>query len=430
MEQANGDDISDPNDPSADTTSLPPNVHCARIRTLQKSIRQGESNIRFQQELIDVEAFDPRDTDAAQLQSYIQAKGAAELDYNMKMGELKIYFPCPVKNCSHNTTNGLNATRSLKKRAAESCILPATLNSQLRETTSKKPKPNETENKNQTAKELPENTIALNKPFSAPNIEENKMEVVDSDPNQAPGENRPKRKVKLIMIRYKTNYKLVLKELNEKCPNSINKLIGEYIRITPISEDQHREITAPLKMNGEEFYAIPPPSERPYKVVLKGLPASTDIDEIKNDLANQGVAVSKVAQLTQRKSKFPLPMFLVEVRKNVPDSRDILDVSNCCYMSITWDSFRRRPGATQCYNCNYFHHSSQCCDIKTRCLKCAQEHRTSDCPIKERTENPECINCKTKGHMANSKQCPKYPKTNPKKGDPIQNNTTQNKPNR
>ncbi|GFQ66494.1 putative RNA-directed DNA polymerase from transposon X-element [Trichonephila clavata] len=255
------------------------------------------------------------------------------------------------------------------------------------------------------------------------------MEVVDSDPNQAPGENRPKRKVKLIMLRYKTNYNLVLKESNEKYPNSINKLIGEYIRITPISEDQHREITAPFKMNGEEFYAILPPSKRPYKVVLKGLPASTDIDEIKNDLANQGVAVSKVAQLTQRKSKFPLPMFLLEVRKNVPDSRDILDVSNCCYMSITWDSFRRRPGATQCYNCNYFHHSSQYCDIKTRCLKCAQEHRTSDCPIKERTENPECINCKTKGHMANSKQCPKYPKTNPKKGDPIQNNTTQNKPN-
>ncbi|GFR30755.1 nucleic-acid-binding protein from transposon X-element [Trichonephila clavata] len=98
-------------------------------------------------------------------------------------------------------------------------------------------------------------------------------------------------------------------------------------------------------------------------------------------------------------------------------------------MSITWDSFRRRPGATQCYNCNYFHHSSQYRDIKTRCLKCAQEHRTSDCPIKERVENPECINCKTEGHMVTSKQCTKYPKTNQKKGDPIQNNTTQNKPN-
>ncbi|GFR28667.1 hypothetical protein TNCT_673191 [Trichonephila clavata] len=31
--------------------------------------------------------------------------------------------------------------------------------------------------------------------------------------------------------------------------------------------------------------------------------------------------------------------------------------------------------------------------------------------------------------MANSKQCPKYPKTNPKKGDRIPNNATPNKPN-
>ncbi|GFQ92552.1 hypothetical protein TNCT_481701 [Trichonephila clavata] len=37
MEQANGDDIFDPSDPPADTTSLTPNEHCARIRTLQKS---------------------------------------------------------------------------------------------------------------------------------------------------------------------------------------------------------------------------------------------------------------------------------------------------------------------------------------------------------------------------------------------------------
>ncbi|GFX24675.1 putative RNA-directed DNA polymerase from transposon X-element [Trichonephila clavipes] len=125
----------------------------------------------------------------------------------------------------------------------------------------------------------------------------------------------------------------------------------------------------------------------------------------------------KVAQLTQRKSKFPLPLFLVEVRKNVPDSRDIRDISTCCFMSITWDSFRRRPGPSQCYNCNYFHHSSLNCSIKTRCLKCGQEHRTSDCSITEKIENPKCINCNATGHMANWSQCPKFPKIKPKKGD-------------
>ncbi|GFR32318.1 hypothetical protein TNCT_697221 [Trichonephila clavata] len=83
MEQENGDDISDP---PTYTNPLPPDVHCVHIRTLQKQIRHAESRIRHQQELIDIETFDQRDTAAAQLQSYIHAKGAAELDYNVKMG--------------------------------------------------------------------------------------------------------------------------------------------------------------------------------------------------------------------------------------------------------------------------------------------------------------------------------------------------------
>ncbi|GFS92085.1 nucleic-acid-binding protein from transposon X-element [Trichonephila clavipes] len=226
-------------------------------------------------------------------------------------------------------------------------------------------------------------------------------------------------KVKPIMLRYKNNFNLILQHFNRKYPDSVNKLTGEYIKITAASIDQHGEITKELKEKGEEFYAVPSPGDRPLKMVLKGLPSNSDIDDIKNNLANQGLPVMKVVQLTQRKSKFPLPLFLVEVRKNVPDSRDIRDISTYCYMSITWDSFRRRPGPSQCYNCNYFHHSSLNCAIKTRCLKCGQEHRTSDCPIKEKIENPECINCKATGHMANWSQCPKFPKTKPKKGDPL-----------
>ncbi|GFY43153.1 hypothetical protein TNIN_60401 [Trichonephila inaurata madagascariensis] len=127
-EQANGDSTHDPDAISRpeNVDSLPPAVHCARIRTLQKLIRYAETRIRYQQELIDIKTFDQRDTDAAQLQTYIHAEGAAELEYNMKLGELKHFFPCPGKNCNHNTTNGLRATHSLRKRAAESCILPAT----------------------------------------------------------------------------------------------------------------------------------------------------------------------------------------------------------------------------------------------------------------------------------------------------------------
>ncbi|GFV78087.1 nucleic-acid-binding protein from transposon X-element [Trichonephila clavipes] len=289
--------------------SLPPNVHCARIRSLQKLIRYAETRIRYQQELIDIETFDQRDTDATQLQSYIHAKGATELDYNLKLGELKLLFPCPVQNCNHNTTNGLNATRH-KKRAAESCILPASFNPYSKETnsTSKKSKTNNKDTCSNTAeisnrKELPENTIPVNNPFSVLTIDDDDMEVAGSVENN----DIAQPKVKPIMLKFNKNFNLILQHLNRKYPDSVNKLTDEYIKITAANIDQHGEITKELKEKGEEFYAVPNPGDRPLKMVLKGLPSNTDIDDIKYDLANQGLPVMKVAQLTQRKLKFPLP---------------------------------------------------------------------------------------------------------------------------
>ncbi|GFR14974.1 hypothetical protein TNCT_351031 [Trichonephila clavata] len=52
--------------------------------------------------------------------------------------------------------------------------------------------------------------------------------------------------------------------------------------------------------------------------------------------------------------------------------------------------------------------------MTTRCLKCGENHRTGQCSIKDKIENPTCINCNAKGLMASSSECPLYPK--PKKG--------------
>ncbi|GFV25521.1 nucleic-acid-binding protein from transposon X-element [Trichonephila clavipes] len=208
-------------------------------------------------------------------------------------------------------------------------------------------------------------------------------------------------------------------------PNAVNKLTGQYIRILAATTDEHREIIAALKAKGEEFYSVPPLADRPLKAVIKGLPKSTTPEEIKDDLLNQGVPVIKISQLTQRKSKFPLPIYLIEVRKHVDGSTDIYEISKCCFMSVVIDTFKKRPGATQCYNCNFFNHSSVNCFMKPRCLKCSKEHRTGNCPIKERLHTPHCINCDSDGHPANWRSCPAFPKIKNKKGAPAEN---RNKP--
>ncbi|GFU90693.1 uncharacterized protein TNCV_5139991 [Trichonephila clavipes] len=55
----------------------------------------------------------------------------------------------------------------------------------------------------------------------------------------------------------------------------------------------------------------------------------------------------------------------------------------------------------------------------TRCLKCGKEHQTKECDIKERQENPYCINCNAYGHTACYSKCPNFPK--PRKGSPLLN---------
>ncbi|GFS81557.1 nucleic-acid-binding protein from transposon X-element [Trichonephila clavipes] len=211
-----------------------------------------------------------------------------------------------------------------------------------------------------------------------------------------------------------------MQEVTRKWPKSRSKLSGEYLKILASTADEHREITAFLTEKEEEFHVIDPIEVRPQKVVIKGLPISTDIDAIRADMTERGFNVIKVAQLTKAKSKFKLPIFMVELKK-LPGSPDIFQLETCCFLTIKIDSFNRRPGATQCYNCNLFHHSSSNCHIKTRCLKCGEPHKTGDCPIKSKIENPTCINCQQKGHLANSHRCPKFPKPKPKKGEASQN---------
>ncbi|GFY15050.1 nucleic-acid-binding protein from transposon X-element [Trichonephila clavipes] len=185
-------------------------------------------------------------------------------------------------------------------------------------------------------------------------------------------------KIKPIMLRYKDNYNMVLQALSRKYPKSTNKLTGQYIRIIASTMDEHREITTLLKSKGEKFYSVPPVADRPLKVVIKGLPKSTPTEEIKADLLEQSFLVMKVSQLTQRNSKFPLLIFLVEVRKHVEGATDIYEVSKCCYMS-------------------------------------------GECPIKELLDTPHCINCNAYGYTANWRSFPAFPKIKNKKGTATEN---------
>ncbi|GFU55953.1 nucleic-acid-binding protein from transposon X-element [Trichonephila clavipes] len=139
-----------------------------------------------------------------------------------------------------------------------------------------------------------------------------------------------------------------------------------------------------------------------------GLPVDTDVADIEADLVQKGFSIEKVTQLCKFSTKALLPIFMVEVRRN-ETAQDIYEVNNICYLCVTIDLFRRKQGVTQCYNCNFFNHSSKNCKMNPRCLKCGENHRTGECAIKEKIEKPICINCNKEGHVASLRSFPAFP---------------------
>ncbi|GFW52926.1 uncharacterized protein TNCV_2395051 [Trichonephila clavipes] len=101
------------------------------------------------------------------------------------------------------------------------------------------------------------------------------------------------------------SYNLILQEIHRNYPTATNTHTRGYIVIEAQSADDHRDITNYLKEKQLEHYVIEPPSTRPLKLVIKGLPETIEPEDIKNDLISKGINILKVAQLKKFITKPP-----------------------------------------------------------------------------------------------------------------------------
>ncbi|GFU86367.1 uncharacterized protein TNCV_246551 [Trichonephila clavipes] len=155
------------------------------------------------------------------------------------------------------------------------------------------------------------------------------------------------------MMKLFPEYNLILQDIHRTHPTATNTHVGGWIKIQAESSDHHREITSFLSDKKCQYYVTDPPANRPLKVVIKGLLATTDPEDIKKDLIEQGINIVKIAQLRQFKTKSPFPIFMIEIARD-ENVDDIFKVRNCLYMQIKIDPFKKSPRPTQCYNCNFF----------------------------------------------------------------------------
>lgn len=261
-----------------------------------------------------------------------------------------------------------------------------------------------------------ENITIQEEPVSNNNLSKDE----DCRPPQVKSPIAPKKEkgITPIIVRDNNKWSSLSKQLyNRKINYTKAKLNAKKeIEVTPASEEDYRQMYKVLKETNTQFYTYQLRSEKPLKVVLRGIPIEIEEEEVLEDLKNKNYPATKVVRM---KGKYgPAPLVLVEIHR---DYKSIYSITNCCGLHIEVEPLRKKDTVTICHRCQAYGHVQKNCNNEYKCMKCGESHSTHLCE-KPKTKPAKCANCGGE-HLSISLRCPSNP-NNPsnKKKEPENKN--------
>lgn len=208
-----------------------------------------------------------------------------------------------------------------------------------------------------------------------------------------------------VIIRAADKWTAISARLNERRYNFTKaKAIAAGIQVQPATPDDHRGITATLDSMDIYYHTYMLAEDKPLKAVLRGIPVGIADTEIEEDLRGQGFNIESARRM--KKNGNPMPLVFINLKRQ-ESSKNIFQLAHCCALKIQVEAPNKKKTIGQCYRCQKFHHTQRCCRAEIRCVKCAGEHRASECPRK-REEKATCVNCGGE-HPASYRGCPRFP---------------------
>ncbi|GFT42228.1 uncharacterized protein TNCV_1465711 [Trichonephila clavipes] len=135
-----------------------------------------------------------------------------------------------------------------------------------------------------------------------------------------------------VMLKIKHNFREQMKLIINKFPNLRNRIVGDVVKMFSNDHEERRSLIQYLKTDIDfEFYVIDFKKDKPIKAVIKGLPNSSKTEDITSDLADEGFKIESCTQLTSKRTKKPLPFFLVILPRNAHNSK-IFDLTHLSYL--------------------------------------------------------------------------------------------------
>lgn len=208
-----------------------------------------------------------------------------------------------------------------------------------------------------------------------------------------------------VVLREKSKFQYVLNytKSNSKInlDHTLSRREGEHFFLK--DSISYTELTNFLRDKKIQFHSFCPPEERSYRVIIKGIPANKPADVIRSALIDEGFHPKFVQKWTD-KSGADLGLTQVVIPK---EEKHILDLKYVDFAAVTIEMQKSTGQPVQCYNCQNFGHSAKYCNASPRCLKCAANHISKECP-KTKDTPAKCCNC-LQAHPANFAKCERRP---------------------
>ncbi|GFS83770.1 RNA-directed DNA polymerase from mobile element jockey [Trichonephila clavipes] len=101
----------------------------------------------------------------------------------------------------------------------------------------------------------------------------------------------PKNRIPPIFVNPPDNWCTLISIARQLSPTLISKLTGKFLRITVQSDDECRKLAQFLRHEGVEYKSFMLKSDRPLKLLIRGLPTSTKVEEIRVEIEREGFQI-------------------------------------------------------------------------------------------------------------------------------------------
>lgn len=208
--------------------------------------------------------------------------------------------------------------------------------------------------------------------------------------------------------------------------NYDTKLLKFGIQVFCKSTENFNSVNEFLVQNKCQFYTHDLPSDKLFKVVLRGL-HKMDVKDLNQELNALNIKPERINIISPKNVRYADHVnYIIYFKKGEIKLDDLRQTRSLFHTVVTWEPYRiNRTGPIQCSRCQRPGHGARHCNMSPRCEFCAEEHESKHCPRMAEIERKarevsaqgknsidlsvtaKCCNCDQLGHFASDPGCPK-----------------------